>query len=267
MERRMKSDERIEDVLDTRQQAVTAQVVQEEQAHREHLVISLCGAHAYGFPSPDSDLDLKAIHIAPTARLLGLDPPVATIDRGGFLDGVEIDYTSNELGHALAGILAGHGNFIERVLGRLVLCSSPLLAALRPIVAGSLSRRIYRHYHGFAQNQLQLLLKAPTVKKLLYVLRTAVTGIHALSTGEVEPDLTRIMDRYDLADAATLVAQKRAGEHTVLDPMLLDAWRPRIDTLFARLVEAQRESPLPEAPANQSEVEAWLLAVRRSKLA
>jgi hypothetical protein len=39
----------------------------------------LSGAHAYGFPSPDSDLDLKAIHVAKTADLLGFDvPPVRT---------------------------------------------------------------------------------------------------------------------------------------------------------------------------------------------
>ncbi|HYD42485.1 MAG TPA: nucleotidyltransferase domain-containing protein, partial [Anaeromyxobacter sp.] len=28
------------------------------------MVISLSGAHAYGFPSPDSDLDLKVIYVA-----------------------------------------------------------------------------------------------------------------------------------------------------------------------------------------------------------
>ena len=30
------------------------------------MVVLLSGAHAYGFPSPDSDLDLKAIHLADT---------------------------------------------------------------------------------------------------------------------------------------------------------------------------------------------------------
>jgi predicted nucleotidyltransferase len=39
-------------------------VLEEEQARREHVVVYLSGAHAYGFPSPDSDLDLKAIHVA-----------------------------------------------------------------------------------------------------------------------------------------------------------------------------------------------------------
>ncbi|WP_394821297.1 DNA polymerase beta superfamily protein [Pendulispora albinea] len=69
----------------------------------------------------------------------------------------------------------------------------------------SLSRRVHRHYRGFAQNQLRFAQKEPTAKKLLYVLRTALTGIHLIATGELEADLTRLMDRYGLADAAALL--------------------------------------------------------------
>src|SRR3954471_15803676 len=97
---RMKS-ETVEDVLTPDQKRVMALVLQQEEARREHVVVYLSGAHAYGFPSPDSDLDLKAIHIAKTADLLGFEVPVPTVDRAEILDGVEIDYTSNELAHAL----------------------------------------------------------------------------------------------------------------------------------------------------------------------
>lgn len=113
---------------------------------REHVVVYLSGAHAYGFPSPDSDLDLKAIHIAPTEALLGLAPVVLTYDRAEVIEGVEIDYTSNELASALAGILLGNGNFLERILGRTVFVSSSysrhLHETLRPIVKATLSRRV-----------------------------------------------------------------------------------------------------------------------------
>jgi uncharacterized protein len=115
------------------------------------------------------------------------------VDRAEVVDGVEVDYTSNELAHALVGILGGNGNFIERVLGRMVARSSPLLAELQPLAQRSLSRRVHRHYRGFAQNQLRFLEKEPTAKKLLYVLRTTLTGIHLLETGDLEADLTRLM--------------------------------------------------------------------------
>lgn len=257
--------ENIQAALSSEQREVMAKVLAEEETRREHVVVYLSGAHAYGFPSPDSDLDLKAIHVAKTADILGFDVPLPTVDRAEIIRGVEIDYTSNELAHALSGILGGNGNFLERVLGRMVATSSQLLDELRPLAKRALSRRIHRHYRGFAQNQLRFLEREPTAKKLLYVLRTTTTGIHLLSTGELETDLQRLMNRYDLADAATLIERKRAGERVSIAPALLETWRPRIDALFARLDEACQKSSLPEDPANTDEVREWLLAVRRAR--
>jgi hypothetical protein len=124
---------------------------------------------------------------------------------------------------------------------------------------------VHRHYRGFGNNQLRFLEKEPTAKKLLYVLRTTTTGIHLLATGELEADLTRLMDLYGLADAADLVRQKRTGERVGIDPKLLDAWRPRLERLFGQLDEARDASPLPEEPPNEAEVRAWLLRVRRRR--
>jgi hypothetical protein len=259
--------ESVDGVLSDDQQKVMRRVLAEEEAHREHVVVYLSGAHAYGFPSPDSDLDLKAIHVARTADLLGFEVPAPTVDRAEVIDGVEVDYTSNELAHALSGILGGNGNFIERVLGRMVAQASSLLAELRPLTQRSLSRRVHRHYRGFAMNQLRFLEKEPSAKKLLYVLRTTLTGIHLLETGQLEPDLTRLMDGYGLSEAAVLVERKRAGERVGLDAALLEQWRPRVDGLFLRLDAASEASPLPEGPPNEPEVREWLLAVRRARFA
>lgn len=253
------------DVLTPEQRAVTARVLREEEARREHVVVYLSGAHAYGFPSPDSDLDLKAIHVANTADLLGFEVPPTTFDRAEFIDGVEVDYTSNELAHALAGILGGNGNFIERVLGRTVPQASASLEELRPIVRRALSRRVHRHYRGFAQNQWRALEREPTTKRVLYVLRTTLTGIHLLETGELEADLTRLMDRYGISDASELVRRKLAGERVGLDPAQVELWNPRIAALFVRLDDSREKSALPEDPPNVEEVRAWLVAMRRSR--
>lgn len=189
-------------VLTTKQTQVADRVLDEESQSRAHVVISLSGAHAYGFPSPDSDLDLKAIHVEPTARLLGLSPPATHANRLEVIDGVEIDYSSNELGGVLVGIVQGNGNYVERILGALSLRSSAEHEELRPIVKRSLSKRIYRHYNGFARGQLQEFDNAaqPTAKNILYVLRTALTGIHVLRSGNVVTDLTSLVDEYGLSE-------------------------------------------------------------------
>lgn len=254
------------DVLTPHQRAVAARVLAEESARRKHLVVALSGAHAYGFPSPDSDLDLKAIHIEPTARLLGLEPPKSAFDRLEVLDGVEVDYTSNELARVVDGLLKGNGNYLERILGSHPLEVAPELASLVPLARRSLSRRLHGNYRGFATSQLHEARRseAPPAKRVLYVLRTAVTGTHALLTGEIVTDLSVLCDEYGLSEARQLIEAKRAGEKTPLTPELRDHWFGRIDRVLEGLDAARERSPLPEESPNAAELEAWLLAQRRA---
>ena len=83
--------------------------------------------------------------------------------------------------------------------------------------------------------------------------------------GELEADLTRLMDSYGLSDARDLVEKKRKGEQTAADPRLVDAWRARIEELFARLDRARDESMLPEEPPNREEIRGWLINARRAR--
>ncbi|HUS66573.1 MAG TPA: nucleotidyltransferase domain-containing protein [Kofleriaceae bacterium] len=250
--------------LTPHQHEVASEVLATEESRRRHLVIYLSGAHAYGFPSPDSDLDLKAVHADPAAALLGLSPPSAHATRVEVVRDVEIDYTSNELGPVLAGVLGGNGNYIERFLGDLVLHASPALETLRPLIQRALSRRVHRHYRGFAAQQRASFEGAahPSAKKLLYVLRTALTGTHLLRTGELVTDVTRLAAADGFADVDQLIEIKRSGERVGLDRTLVDQWRPRLDGLFALLDQAARDSPLPDEPENQPELDAWLVAYR-----
>jgi hypothetical protein len=251
-----------EELLTPVQIDVARRVLAEESAGRDHVVVYLSGAHAYGFPSPDSDLDLKAIHVAPTRAMLGLAQPAPTHDRAEVIDGVEIDYTSNELGHALRGVVQGNGNFLERVLGSTVLVGSPLLESLRPIVGRALSRRVHRHYRGFATSQRQALEAQPTVKRLLYVLRTTLTGTHLLRTGHLVTDVNELLDDYGLAAAHALVHRKKAGERVPLEGSLLAAWRGEVDRMFAVLDHAESTSALPAEATNVAEIDAWLVEAR-----
>ncbi|MBX3233959.1 MAG: nucleotidyltransferase domain-containing protein [Labilithrix sp.] len=264
--------ERVSWGLSEHQLAIGDRVIAEESAKREHLVVYLSGAHAYGFPSPDSDLDLKCIHVAPTGALVGFEPPPFTYDRAEVIEGVEIDYTSNELGQVLGGILTGNGNYLERVLGATFMTPpGELLASLSPLVRAVVSRRVHRHYRGFAANQQRELAKTPTVKKLLYVLRTAMTGTHLLTTGELETDLRVLAPRYGLADLGVdaLIAAKRAGERAAADPAMLTEWEPRLAGILSAVDRARDTSPLPEEPPPDAvrALETWLVATRRARFA
>ena len=95
------------------------------------LLCAVTGSHHYGFPSPDSDLDLKGIHLAPTEPLLGLSPVVETHDRLLVFEGTECDLTTHEAQKALLLLLRGNGN----------ICSSRMMAtSFRPRSSRSLRR-------------------------------------------------------------------------------------------------------------------------------
>lgn len=253
---------------DPHQRAVAERVLDEESRSRQHLVVHLSGAHAYGFPSPDSDLDLKAIHIERTDALLGLQPPRAVHNRLEIIEGVEIDYTSNELAIAIRGLLKGDGNMLERVLSTDPLRDSTQRAELAELARRNLSRRYHHHYRGFASAQRKAVDEAetPSAKKVLYVLRTALTGVHLLRTGECVPNLTVLHERYGFELVPELIEIKQRGEKAAMPKPLMQRVGTALERAFERLADAHERSPLPEEPPEPGALEQWLVEVRRADL-
>ncbi len=253
--------------ITSHQADTAARALAEEEGKRAHVVIALTGAHAYGFPSPDSDLDLKGVHVLPTRRLVGLARPGEHASRMEVIAGVEIDYASNEIGQVLHGLLRGYGSYYERLLGMWILRSSAEHAALVPLVQRSFSRRVYAHYHGFATGQYREAEASgmPTAKKLLYVLRTALTGAHLLASGRLVTDLTALMDEHGFASARELLEIKLTGERAPLPAPVAARWLAEARRAFEILDGARDGSPLPDEAPNADELEAWLIELRRAR--
>jgi hypothetical protein len=252
-------------VLVAHQADVARAFLDARSRERRHLVVYLSGAHAYGFPSPDSDLDLKCVHIAPTSTLVGLDPRDDTAERTEIVDGVELDYGSNELGPVLRGCIKGNGNFLERILGALALTADGLLAGCREVVRPLLSRRVARHYAGFATSQLRLYDDKPTAKRALYVLRTAATGRHLLARGEVETDVARLAE-YIPREIDELIRVKQTAERAQLGSEDVLGWRARLLAAIDAVDRAWPASVLPAEPSADAvaAADAWLCDVRRA---
>ena len=259
------------DVITPHARAIADRVITEEESLRRHIVLRLTGAHAFGFASPDSDLDLKGIHIAPTEGFLGLRATPPTFNRMEIIEGVEIDYTSNELGMAVAALLGGNGNFLERVLGPHLLVAGPELEGLAVLARRAISQRVFRHYRGFAGGQLREFEKPEgggTAKKALYVLRTTLTGAHALRTGEIDPDVNHHLHAHGFDDAEELLEVKRSGERAPLPAEVRERWSVRLKDAFAVLEAALHASTLPEAPSEEvtAECDRWLIDTRMGML-
>lgn len=247
------------DLLTPHQAGVVRMILDREPPRS--FAVALSGSHAYGFPSPDSDVDVKAIHLDPIAMLVGLHPGVSAYNHVGTFDGVKVDHTSNELGGVLKGVLQGNGSYVERTLGGLYFRASPLLDEMQDLLRRALSRRVGAYYAGFARGLLrQMTATESRLKGVLHVMRTLLTGTHLLRTGEVVLDLPALLSAYGLGDAMYLVEAKRAGAAEVMAPgPESDGWIPRA---FDLLEEARESSPLPPDPRNESDVNEWLVEVR-----
>jgi uncharacterized protein len=232
------------------------------------LLCGVTGAHLYGFPSPDSDLDLKGIHLAPTVQILGLDSNTSPHDHMEIFQGVECDLTTNEASDALRLLLSGNGNMLERILSPMQMHESIDLDQLRALALGTLSRRYARHYGGFARGMRRELTIEPTVKKLLYAYRVLLTGITLLRSGVVEPNVTTLAPEFGLeTQIGELVDQKRAGaEHAPIDASSLAGHEPTLDHLADTLIQAEAASPLPSEATNSTELNNWLVERRLHEL-
>src|SRR5438045_4493080 len=89
------------------------------------LFVTISGAHLYGFPSPDSDYDLRGVHVLPLQEIAGLQTGPETIERDGIFDGLEIDLVSHDAHKFFSLMLKKNGYVLEQLHSPLIVRTSP----------------------------------------------------------------------------------------------------------------------------------------------
>src|SRR5689334_22661698 len=184
------------------------------------LFASISGAHLYGFPSPDSDFDLRGAHVLPLERVVGLEVRDETVESSRVIEGLEMDIVSHDAKKFFGLLLKKNGYVLEQLFSPLVVQTTPEHAELKTIARRCITRHHSHHYFGFAETQWKLFLKESPrrVKPLLYVYRVLLTGIQLMRTGEVEANLVTLNENFKLPYIPDLVARKLAGpEQSKLD--------------------------------------------------
>ena len=241
---------------------------QVEQHPYPLVFATISGAHLYGFPSPDSDFDLRGVHVLPLKEVLGLQIGAETIEKSGVHDGIEIDLVTHDAKKFFSLLLKKNGYVLEQVLSPLVVHTTPEHAELKEIAARCVTRHHAHHYLGFAETQWKLFEKEnpPRVKPLLYVYRVLLTGIHLMQTGVVEANLVRLNETAMLPYLADLIQRKVAGaEKERLTEADLDFHRSEYARLRDKLQQAHEASVLPEVPRGSAALHDLLVRLRLSK--
>ena len=215
------------------------------------LFVTVSGAHLYGFPSPDSDVDLRGCHQLPLRDIVGLAMPEETYEKMGFVQvankNVEVDIVSHDIGKYLKLLVKNNGYILEQVFSPLVVRGQEFLAELREIASRCITRFHYYHYRGFYDTQRRLIEKQADkgAKQVLYAYRVLLTGIHLLQTGEVQANLLTLNDKFQLPRIDDLISKKAKEKSTLPE----DDWTfhaGQLDQLKQQLGDAFESSLLPE---------------------
>ena len=258
------------------------------------LFATISGAHLYGFPSPDSDFDLRGAHLLPLADVLGLKPGDETVEKSGIHDGLEIDLVTHDIKKFMGLMLKKNGYVLEQLLSPLIVHTTPEHEELKTIAADCITKHHAHHYLGFAATQWKLFQKdcsrssfrnpsetasdnnpetasadkpampdPPRVKPLLYVYRVLLTGIHLMRTGEVEANLVHLNESAKLPYIPELIGQKVSGTETeTLDQADLEFHEQEYERLRSELEQEFEDSRLPESPSGVGALNDLLVRLR-----
>jgi predicted nucleotidyltransferase len=238
---------------------------QVEQHPYPLIFATISGAHLYGFPSPDSDFDLRGIHVLPVREVIGLKTGPETIEKSGIHDGIEIDLVTHDIKKFFGLLLKKSGYVLEQVLSPLVVHTTAEHAELKEIATQCITRHHAHHYLGFAETQWKLFEKEnpPRVKPLLYVYRVLLTGIHLMQSGTVEANLLRLNESVKLPYLDDLIQRKLAGkEKERLTEADVGFHRGEFECLRGKLEQAYQASTLPEAPSGSAALHDLLVRTR-----
>lgn len=219
------------------------------------LFATISGAHLYGFPSPDSDFDLRGVHVLPLSQVLGLDAKDETLEDSRIVEGLEMDIVSHDVRKFFNLLLKKNGYVLEQLTSPLIVQTTPEHEELKVIAQELVTRNHAHHYFGFVETQWKLFAKEspPRVKPLLYVYRVLLTGIWMMRTGEVEANLGTLNESFRLPYLTDLIARKVTGaEQSTLAEVDLIFYQQEFERLRAELESAQANSTLREAPSEKS---------------
>ena len=230
------------------------------------VFVTISGAHLYGFPSKDSDVDLRGSHVLPVSDVIGLKDADETFQSTqAIVHDTEVDCVSHDLRKYLKLLMNKNGYVLEQIFSPLVVYDSGHLTEFKALAAGAITKHVVHHYKGFFRTQEKLVLKdpLPTAKTVLYLFRVAMTGLHLLRTGVVVANILELNKEFHLSFINDLVARKISGEEKGrLEANEFENLLDAAKKLEAQLDLAAEDSKLPDVVMNFPALDDFLKRLR-----
>ncbi len=236
--------------------ALIAQRLETVEQQENVRIILACesGSRAWGFPSQDSDYDVRFIYVHPKQWYLSIDASTTrdVIERPIEQD---IDLAGWDLPKALRLLRKSNPPLLEWLASPIVYrCNETLAGPLRALAFQHFQPATLRqHYFHMAEGNYReyLLGELVPAKKYFYVLRAAMAALWVLQDrGPVPMEFDHLVaaivtDAAVLAEIQSLLERKRAGIELAPQPsiQILNAF---IEDAFQQV----RAAPLPPRPTD-----------------
>ena len=202
---------------------ITAALTQLEAAHGIRILYACeAGSRAWGFPSPDSDFDVRFIYCHPPAWYLALDEGPDTLN---FPIDDELDLAGWELRKALRLLRGSNASLFEWLQSPVVYHEAlEFRARLAPLLPAAFNLKAgLHHYLGQLRRGVEdeLLPEEVRLKRLFYALRSALAARwirerHTLPPMEFAPLRALLPAALEAEAAALLAAKATANEKTTV---------------------------------------------------
>ena len=239
------------------------QAIQEKLTHIArteplHFLLAVeSGSRAWGFASPDSDYDVRAIYIRPQEYYLQIDEAKDTFE---FIENQWFDVGGWDIRKALRLLRKSNATLLEWLRSPIVYTQDDTfigrLNALAPQYVQAAA--LLHHYRGIAGNALKAmdLVHPVKLKKWFYVLRPLLAARWAVKQGGIPPmTLAELMSEWQTDCAAQitdLVAIKAEQDESYLHTLSPELQRLTVDLynevseLSAPAAQAADSAPLNE---------------------
>ena len=236
------------------------------------IYIVVSGSHLYGFPSKDSDIDIRCCHIRDTKTSFRLQKGSDVLQWKDEIDGKEIEFESQEIEKIIGLAYKNNSNILEHIVSKNLLTSPPTqYLRLKELTLKSISQVVAKPYHGMAVYNYKKFIESMNatyrdklVKKYLYVIRSYLVGAHALRTGIIEPNIRHHLKGLEKETQETINELLKKKEEAEYQIIAIDHKKCRecVARLRALFIIAEEESKLQAKPNTFKEFDDFLYNIR-----
>ncbi len=157
------------------------------------------GSRAWGFPSPDSDYDVRLIYLKPMDSHLSIRQEKDTLEA---MDG-DLDITGWEFKKVCSLLWKSNIPLLERLQSPIIYTQNKQWLVEMRLLSTSYFSPIasMHHYHSMSKKYVSSCLSEKTrvkLKKYFYAIRTTIAGIWIREIGTMPPMVLK--DMFDLVD-------------------------------------------------------------------